>query len=514
MSEPTKRRKPKKSKGRRGKRKKAADLLGDSEPSGTTTPSGATESGIENSGASGEEADEPSEPSEAALGSAPDSGSESEVKVAASPARGIKELLRALRKGSDKERAKAAKELGSLGSKARKAVPYLAKAVEDDSKTVRYRAARALGHIGPDAVRGVPALLRALGEGSKDRSRDAKSVSGAAARAIKRIGSPALPHLLSALETDALRRRAGRLLRSIAPTNAKEERESLSELLGLESRRAAIAAVDALEQHEAKAVPLLLLSAAEGHDEVGRRAMRALRTIGKPAVSPLAKALNDKMPAVRACAAASLGDLANRVSQKPVSRMIHRLQAAAEDKAPSVRAAALGALSQLTDYEDRVLPTLITAIGDAEASVSLQAVMGVLKVNTDGHELAETMIDVLEGRANTYTRVGACMVLMHLGTDAKAAVDALVDALEDSAPEVREYAHLALNAIRTPSMRLKVIRTASMRLKVAEPDAKKSRVRVKTKKKKKTGKKTGKKAGKKKTGKKKGAVPRRRVRRR
>jgi hypothetical protein len=124
------------------------------------------------------------------------------------------------------------------------------------------------------------------------------------------------------------------------------------------------------------------------------------------------------------------------------------------------------------------------------------------------------MIDVLEGRANTYTRVGACMVLMHLGTDAKAAVDALVDALEDSAPEVREYAHLALNAIRTPSMRLKVIRTASMRLKVAEPDAKKSRVRVKTKKKKKTGKKTGKKAGKKKTGKKKGAVPRRRVRRR
>ena len=45
----------------------------------------------------------------------------------------------------------------------------------------------------------------------------------------------------------------------------------------------------------------------------------------------------------------------------------------------------------------------------------------------------------------------------------------LVAALGDPSAEVREYAHLALQAIRTPSMRLEVIRTASLRLKVVDP---------------------------------------------
>jgi HEAT repeat protein len=326
-------------------------------------------------------------------------------------------------------------------------------------------------------------------------------VAGAAARAIKRIGSPAVPHLLNALEVDALRRRAARLLRSVPPSGDKAERESMAELLDLESARPAIAAVDALGEHGAKGVPLLLQAAGDGPKEVGRRAMRALRTIGKPAVTTLAKALNDKKASVRACAAASLSDIARKVSQRPVSRMIHRLKDATEDKDPVVRNAAVEALSQLTDYPDRVLPPLVAALGDKEASVSLQAVMAVLKVGSDREDVAEQMIEVLgKRRSSDYCRVGACMVLMHLGADAKTAMPALVKALDDESAEVREYAHLALSAIRTPSMRLNVIRTASMRLKAVDDPPKKRAAKKAAKKRAAKKKGAKKRAGKKKAG--------------
>ena len=83
---------------------------------------------------------------------------------------------------------------------------------------------------------------------------------------------------------------------------------------------------------------------------------------------------------------------------------------------------------------------------------------------------SERMIGVTGSSPAAITRVGACMILMHLGKDAKAAVPHLVKALESKSTEVREYAHLALQAIRTPSRRREVIRTASMRLKVVDDD--------------------------------------------
>lgn len=401
-------------------------------------------------------------------------GSESEAKDGRPSLRG---LVGDLRKGDEATRLAAAKNLGGLGSRARKAVPYLAKALSsDDVEAVRFQSARALGQIGANAARGVPALLRALGEGKKDRSRDTKSVSGAAARAIKRIGAASVPHLISALADDDQRKPAARILKSMPFTDGAEVREAFEELLDGKDNRATLAALSALGGHGEQALSLMLLATASSDEETSKHGLLALRALGKSGVSPLAKALDEDQVRVRASAARALGSIAKHVSQKAVSRMMHRLVDALNDDDPLVRSSAVAALANLTEFEDRVLPHLIQALGDEDAGVDLQAVMAILHITSDRKALTERMIGVLERSKNAYTRVGCCMLLMHMGPDAKAAVDALIEAVEgDSAPEVREYANLALQAIRTPSMRLQVIRTASLRLKVVdEEDPKKN----------------------------------------
>ncbi len=398
-------------------------------------------------------------------------GSDAEPGADGKPS--LKQLLKDLRRGDDQTREAAVKSLATLGPKARRAVPYVAKALaSDDSEAVRFQCARTLGQLGEHAMRGIPALLRALGEGKKDRTRNSKSVAGAAARAIKRIGAPAVPHLIASLEDESLRRRAGRILGSIPDVDDLKAREAFDELLLKKDKRAALTALTAVSEHEDKAIPILLRATACGDDEVSKQGLLCLRAMGKSAVPPLAKALNDVQPRVRAGAARALGTIAKHASQKAVSRMTHRLvDSAIDDADPLVRSSAVQALSNLTDFEEQVLPHLIAALGDEDAGVGLQAIMGILAVSQDKRATATKIVEVLESSRSKYTRVGCCMVLMHLGQDAREAVDALVETVEeDTAPEVREYANMALQAIRTPSMRLQVIRTASMRLKVVDEE--------------------------------------------
>lgn len=92
-------------------------------------------------------------------------------------------LLRALKAGDARTRARAADDLGHLGAKAAPAVPALIKALGDRSAPVRASAGLSLGNIGAAHESVVPLLTKAL----KDRSED---VRYAAALALSRIDSP------------------------------------------------------------------------------------------------------------------------------------------------------------------------------------------------------------------------------------------------------------------------------------------------------------------------------------
>jgi len=89
-------------------------------------------------------------------------------------------LLRALKKGDARTRARAADDLGHLGADAAPAVPALMDALRDRGARVRASAGLALGNIGTAHRSVVPLLTKAL----KDRSED---VRYAAALALSRI---------------------------------------------------------------------------------------------------------------------------------------------------------------------------------------------------------------------------------------------------------------------------------------------------------------------------------------
>lgn len=92
-------------------------------------------------------------------------------------------LLRALKAGDARTRARAADDLGHMGARAASAVPALIKALGDRSAPVRASAGLSLGNIGAQHESVVPLLTRAL----KDPSED---VRYAAALALSRIDSP------------------------------------------------------------------------------------------------------------------------------------------------------------------------------------------------------------------------------------------------------------------------------------------------------------------------------------
>jgi hypothetical protein len=206
----------------------------------------------------------------------------------------------------------------------------------------------------------------------------------------------------------------------------------------------------------------------DGTVYVNEKLLQALAKVGARAASPVLEVLSDTRWTARWAALAALQRIALRDDAVDAAAILPRLVEALEDEKPRVRAKAVEAIAALRKAKDAALPALIKALGDQDAEVSRLAVMHVLELGLDPKELTERLVEVLTSKRSVYLRVGVLTVLLHLGKNAKAAVPYLIEALEDPAAEVREYANLALTAIRTPSMRLQVIRTASMRLKAIE----------------------------------------------
>ncbi|MCX5795145.1 MAG: HEAT repeat domain-containing protein [Elusimicrobia bacterium] len=95
----------------------------------------------------------------------------------------LPELIKTLRKGDARARARAADEAGKRGAKAAAALPALLSNLKHSDRRVRASAALALGNIGAAADSAVPALVRLL----KDPSEDVQS---SAAVALGRLGTP------------------------------------------------------------------------------------------------------------------------------------------------------------------------------------------------------------------------------------------------------------------------------------------------------------------------------------
>ena len=173
--------------------------------------------------------------------------------------------------------------LGAIGPEAGVAVPGLIERLNDKTDPIRWMAADALGHIGQQAEVAVPALLVALGDtvhaqpdGYRTTSYDDRqmprqarvrtltqfergwrtdadfsgpAVGSAAATALVRFGTEAVPGLMGALEDDDanVRRMAVKILGRIGPA-ARSAEPSLRPLLRDVDKRVRQAAAESLKQ--------------------------------------------------------------------------------------------------------------------------------------------------------------------------------------------------------------------------------------------------------------------------
>jgi len=298
-----------------------------------------------------------------------------------------------------------------------------AEVLSDKDYWVRWQATYALGRMGPDAAPAVTALERILANREEH-----EYVRGGAAWALGRIGPPAasaVPLLVQTLSSNhvSVRRNAATALGCIASPNPSIQKD----------------ATHSIASH-----------------------------LTADAISRLVKLLGDEEPAVRAAAAEALW----RIERHP--KALATLEAMLRNPKSSIACGAASVLGELAASEAPVAPTLVAALGHADADTRRAAAQAMGRVGLDAVPLLQNAIATAEeqtkiqavealgwigppavtaliealGHANALVRRHAARALGRLGPAAKVAEPALVRAVSDSDSGVREAAAVALRRVR------------------------------------------------------------------
>ena len=176
-------------------------------------------------------------------------------------------------------RAEAAKALVAMGPEA---IDALIRGVSDANPQIREMSAWTLSEIKAPTARVVPALISVL----TDPDENIRVVGSVA---LQNLGGPAVPYLIAALTADAaeIRLNAAYVLGEIG------------------------APLDTI-------LPALINTLTDPEWNVRRLVVRALVTIGAPAVEPLIQALNSPNPDLRRMAERALNDIGTPQARKAI----------------------------------------------------------------------------------------------------------------------------------------------------------------------------------------------------
>ena len=252
----------------------------------------------------------------------------------------VSELIRQLEDEDEVVRVSAADALGTLGPKARSAIPALTKALGHKDERLRWHAARALSVFGPDAKDAVPVLASLL----KDEN---PLVRAHAAHTLGRIGAPskAIVSDLAPALTDSdprVRRAVVQAFERIRP-GAKVSIPLLVKVLEDAEPSVVMPALHTLAEAGASAVPLMIEALKNG--EACYWACRVLGEVGPAAASSapaLAAVLSSPEPEVRMHALLALAEIGPAASSA-VPSILGRL----EDQQSAVRHSAAYALGRI-----------------------------------------------------------------------------------------------------------------------------------------------------------------------
>ncbi len=349
--------------------------------------------------------------------------------AAAEAAKMVAPLLKRLQ--SDPEwtvRRKAAIALGRLQLTAMNegATRPLIAALDDPRQDVKAAAALALGMIA--AARPFDTDAKKWTEtGPNDTAKAAaaplamtlrtnrRGAAGELAVALEKVGTPAIPHLVPALdhpdqevrllatqtiagigsgaavaplatalsdEDVSVRQTAANALRALATEDVIPE---LITALGDKDWKVYYAAKDALARLSGDAVPQLVQALRSESERISYTAEQALADIGGPAVAPLVASLSSDDPQVLKWVPIALGDIGYEAVQ-PAAKVL------SGDQKPSARAAAARALGR-SDQVDAVKP-LINGAKDPSPTVR-KAVASAL-VHLGREEATPTLMALLQ----------------------------------------------------------------------------------------------------------------------
>jgi HEAT repeat protein len=358
--------------------------------------------------------------------------------------------------------------LGNIGSE--EAIPVLVKVLGDEIKYVREEASGALAKIGEPAI---PALVEALdqnwaideaatealakiGEPAIPALIKRLNFSSAAAEALSKIGEPAMPALLEAIKdpNDNVRMRAAKALGGMGP-KAKQAIPALIKALDDSFGRVRDAAADALgDIGSEEAVPVLIEALKERDMFEVNRAAIALAKIGKPAIPALLDALDSYDANVRKTAVEILsGSLVSpsEMGEPIIPILIQKLNTYSPYSQSSGRNATMSVLSKIgirAVYPLLEMPDT-SEIGAYGVENAAEALFRLYTETWSGGKDAviSILIEVLEKNESITMRWTAAVALGKIGSDK--AEDALKKAaLNDPSGLVRNSAAEALGKLR------------------------------------------------------------------
>lgn len=231
------------------------------------------------------------------------------------------------------------------------------------------RACYQLGNLGEKAVPAVPFLIGMLGTRYLFLN---MSPDEAAAKALVKIGKPAVPYLMPCLtdEDPWIRERAVWILGKI-----KEPRSVDGLIAALQDDDSDVRWLAALalgELKDQRAVEPLIKVLSDAYQNVRKEAVWALGAIGDArATAALLPLLRDANGKVRAQAAEALGNIKDPRAAAP-------LTAALNDSAWNVRSHAAAALGEIKDPAS--IDTLIASLNDVDAVVRYNAAEALKKI--------------------------------------------------------------------------------------------------------------------------------------
>jgi len=176
---------------------------------------------------------------------------------------------------------------------------------------------------------------------------------------------------------------------------------------------------------------------------VDKEALKALSSIGKPAVDLLIVALNDKNADIRKNAAEALGEIKD-------TRAINPLIASLGDEDTNVRKNAAEALGKIGDI--RAIEPLVASLYDKKSTVKSSAEKALKKIfdnMKDSHNV-EQLFSLLEHKEAFVRRLAITTIK---GSKDSRTVEHLILALKDDDPVIRDSAAEALREIGEPAVK-------------------------------------------------------------